>query len=88
MRVYDKNTVLTDLEGGHCASYEVVRTRSVDHVELCVHKLGVKRSGEDRPLVQLFDFLIVGNSVLVLDRASSGDHLALKEHGFRQCGLT
>ncbi len=59
LRIDDKNTIFADLEGGHCASYEVVGTRSVDDVELRPHEFRVHRGREDRLLLQFFDFFVV-----------------------------
>ena len=83
-----EHAALADPEGCIGAADEVVGTRGVDDIDLGVHELGVQRRRVDGALVELLEFVVVGDGVLVLDGTSAVNHLALKEHGFCKRGLT
>ena len=85
--VDDHNAGVADAESGISSANEVVGTRSVDEVDLLIHKLCIKRSCINRTLVSLLELSIVRHSVLVLNCATSVNYFALEEHCFSQRGL-
>ena len=77
-----EDTILTDFECRYRTSDEVIGTRSINDIDLLVHKLGIKRSCVDRSLIELFEFIVVRNRVLLLNGAASVDDFSLEKHCF------
>ena len=83
-----EDAALADTESRIGAADEVVGTGGVDEVDLRALELGVQRGRIDGTLVQLFELIVVGNGVLVLDGAAAVDDLAFVQHRFGERGLS
>ena len=80
--VHHEDGTLDNLEGGKGTAAEIVRTGSVNDIDLAVLELCIERGGIDGFLVRLLELRIVGNGVLVFNGSTAVDHFAFEKHGF------
>ena len=76
-----------NLEGGKGTAGEIIRSRSIDEVDLGVVDLCVQGRRVDGLLVGLLELGVVGDGVLVLNGAPAVNDFAFEEHGFAERGL-
>ena len=83
-----EDTILADAEACVCAADEIIGTGGVENVDFLALELGVHGSRIDRPLVELLEFVEIGDGVLVLNGTAPVDNFSLKKHSFCKRSLT
>ena len=86
--VEDHYSHVAHLEGREEAAAEVVRSRTVDDVELAFHELREEDRGVDRAFVFVFDVGVVRQRIVRFDGAPAVDDLPLVGHCFGEGGFS